>query len=257
MCLRDRPFRPGTDLAEHRQHLVANPVARVEWLGVGGIVPEGQPRLGHQAARQIAVHGNHRTDDRAAASSEPEQSPATGRGGEPVEHRLGEVGAGVAGGDPIEPSGAPQPLRGRVTSLPGHGLDVSRAQLRPVDLQLDAERRAELHAGFLVAVRVRAQAVVEMQSDHGIPTKRLDQARSRRGRIRPTGDEHDAPGALSDQAALPHRPGQGRQRLRLSHVSNLRNPLDDGPLRNSHNVRRARESGFALKDARLKTQAPR
>ena len=191
-----------------------------------------------------------------AASSEPEQSPATGRGGEPVEHRLGQVRAGVAGGDPIEPGRAAAAPRPR-NALPGRGLHVSRAQLGPVHLQLDAERRAELQAGFLVAVRVRAQAVVEMQPDHGIPTERLDQARSRRGRIRPTGT------STTPREPSATRPLSRTVRARVASgfASAMSRILGTRLMAALYAILTTSEGpgnrGRALKDARLKIQAPR
>ena len=106
----------GLELAQHRQHLGADPVAGEARVVVGRVVGERQPGGGRELADALALEREQRPDDPAAARRQPEQRPRPGRDGEPVEHRLGEVGAGVAGGDPVGAGAVAQPLGGRVAA---------------------------------------------------------------------------------------------------------------------------------------------
>ena len=129
--LGDRCLGRGADLVEHGQHLVADPVARVERLVVGRVVAERQPRLLGQRARSRAREiAEQRPDQAAPPRGAARAAAGARRGREAVEHGLGQVGAGVAGGDPVEAALGAQPLGGRVARLARRGLDVALSELR-------------------------------------------------------------------------------------------------------------------------------
>src|SRR4029077_16879191 len=99
------------------------------------------------------------------------------------------VGPGVPGGDPVEPARQSRPVRGGVPGSSRLGLDVSLTELGALHLQLDAQLVAELLAGPLVAVRTRAQPVVEMEADEAARPDQSNESRGGGRRVRPTPDE--------------------------------------------------------------------
>ena len=208
----------GAELPQHRQHLVPDPVAGVERLGVGRVVAEGEPRLGDERPHPLAVQSQQRADDDAAARAKAEQRPSPGRGRQAVEDGLGEVGPGVAGGHPVESPLPAQSLGRRVARLARLGLHVSLAEPRPLDHQLDAEPLAELAAGRFVLVGVWAEPVVEMQGENRIGSQDPGQTRSQGGRIGSAGAERDPRAALRDHAARSDRFCERLER-RASHMA--------------------------------------
>ena len=96
------------------QHLGADPVAGEGRVDVGLVVGERQPGDRDQLAHPLAIEPEQRPDDPAVARREPEQRPRAGRGGEPVESGLGDVGAGVAGDDRGRAAAPAQALGGVV-----------------------------------------------------------------------------------------------------------------------------------------------
>ncbi len=179
--LGDRRLGFWTDLAQHGQDLVPNPVARIERLDVRRIVAEWKTGFGCQQSRLVAPHGKDRSDQRAPSRPQPEERAAPRRGREPVEHRLGQIRASVTGGDPVESPRPAQPFGGLVARVPGGSLDVAATQFGPFHLELGAEFRAELADCLLVQVRIRTEAVVEVERRHGAWAQHLDEPRRGRG----------------------------------------------------------------------------
>ena len=153
LSLGDVPLGRRAQLLQGRQHLGPHSVAGVVELEVGLIVGERQARLGRQAARLGTLELEQWPHYPAALRRQPAKRSRSGRDGEAVQHRLGEVGPRVAGRDPVAAGAGAKLLRGGVSRIPRRGLEVSREVLRPLDVEVDAESGAKVAADALVAIR--------------------------------------------------------------------------------------------------------
>ena len=173
----------GADLGEHRQHLVADPVAGVA---------RGRRCVGSSTNGSPASSATARVSSRSrsrAAGERPCRCAAAARAaaGFRARRRAGRGSSrrGRCGCDRSRSSRAPsrvaQPLGGRVAGLAGAGLDVALAELGALDVEVDAELRAERPRRPLVVVGVGPQAVVEVQGgDRFGPAERDQPRRPRR-----------------------------------------------------------------------------
>ena len=149
---------------QHRHHVAADPRPGKGRVLVGGVVAERQAGGRGELPRLIPAERQQRPDDPPAPRRKAEQRPPPGARGEAVEHGLGEVGARVAGGDPVEAAGGAQRLGGGVAGIAGGGLDVAVREVGSLDGELDAELLAEGACGGLVLAGVGAEPVVEVQA---------------------------------------------------------------------------------------------
>ena len=156
-------------------------------------------------------------DDPAVARRQAEQRPRAGRGREAIDDGLGDVGARVAGRDPVGVESIAQPLGRLVAGVAGHGLDVARRQQRALDVEVDPELGAEGARRPLVLVGVLAQPVVEVDRSHGRGTAERGQRRGGAGRVRPAGDEHDSARAWIQQSSRLDHVRQGLDSRRALH----------------------------------------
>ena len=206
--LRDVALGGGVQLAQHRQDLGADAIAREGRIVIRRVVGERQACRGGEPPGVGALEREQRADHPAAASGQPEDRPPAGRDREAVEHRLGHIGAGVAGGDPVGVVPRPPALGRGVAGVPGGSLDVAVAELGPDHLEVDPEPRAEVAAGGLVGVGALAQAVVDRDRGDVGGSAGLGEPRGRAGRVGASRDEHDARRASGDEAALADRGGE-------------------------------------------------
>ena len=144
-----------------------------------------------------------RPDQQPLRPDHPQQRPATGGGGEPVEDRLDLVARGVAGGVARAALGAPAARR-LVANLAGPRLQVARGAAlasgrlprRRDDGQLHAQPRAQLRAVDLIDGGLLAQAVVDVQRAHPPAPRSATATSSRQVESRPPESiDHDRPGA--------------------------------------------------------------
>ena len=199
-------------LVQHRQHLGADAVAGEDRLLVGLVVGEGEPG-GRGKGAHLGPPEPDQWPDQTPAPRRQAAQRADARGcGEAVEDGLGQVGAGVAGGDPVGARAGPQALGGVVARRSRLGLEVALAELRALDVQVDAEQAAERPRRLLARVGRLAQAIVDVQ---GVDVGSLEGGREagrRAGRIRAAGDQNDAAGMRVDEAAASNdvgQPGEG------------------------------------------------
>ena len=115
-------------------------------------------RLARARARAAA-------ERRGRCAAAARAAPGSRRDREPVEDRLGEIGAGVAGRDPVGAgscrAAARRPRSGRHERRPG---GCPEPALRPLDVQVDPQPRAEAPAGRARRRRRVAKAVVEVSA---------------------------------------------------------------------------------------------
>ena len=153
--LGDVPLGRGVELAQHRQDLGADPVAR-EAPGRAFVSSSANGRpaaVARRAQSRARSRSSSGRTTRPLLRRQPAERPRPGRDGEPVEHRLGEVGARVAGGDPVAAGAGAEPLGGRVAEVPRGGLEVSvRRGPGALDVEVDPQPRAEVAGDPLVAV---------------------------------------------------------------------------------------------------------
>ena len=144
------------DLAQSRQHVETQPVAREAAVEVGLVLAPLEPGRRAVLAGLVAGQVEQRPDQASAAPAHAQQRPPAGRRDQPVEDRLDLVGRRVAGGDPVESLALADPLGRLVARLPRARLEVAAiGHLDALDLQLDAERSAQLGAEALVVRRLR------------------------------------------------------------------------------------------------------
>ena len=199
----------GVQLAQHRQHLLADPHSPESGIDVRGVVAERQLRGARDLPGLGAGQGQQRAYHAPAPRRQPEQRPPARRDGQPVDQRLGQIGAGVPGGDPVCVGRGAQALGFGVAGLAGRRLDVAFGQRDPLHRQLNAEQVAERRAGGLVLVGVGAQAVVDVQPAHPLgPVKPCAQAGGETGRVGAAGEQRHAVRLRLDQPAAADRLGQ-------------------------------------------------
>ena len=151
----------------------------------------------------IAGQRQERAHDAAGARAEAEQGPAPGRRGETVDDGLGDIGAGVPGGDPARACANPKALGRHVAGGSGCGLQVAGSELvrtEAFDVQVDAQRRAEPADDALIVVGGVAKPVVHVQRVKVLGADHPDQRGRGAGRIGAARDHDDAVGAGLGQA---------------------------------------------------------
>ena len=213
---RDVLLGAGVDVGQRRHHVAADPSAGEGRVLVGGVVAEREARRRREGPSLVAAERQQRPDDAAAPRSEPEQRPPPGARGEAIEHGLREVGARVAGGDPVEAPGRAERLGGGVAGIARGGLDVAGGEIGALGDELDAELIAEGAGGGLVFAGVGAEAVVQVQGGDALRPNGSDEGGGEAGRVGAAGDHGHARRALGHEAALPHRNGEHRKRLSRS-----------------------------------------
>ncbi len=129
---RRRCARPrGRSRSSTGSDLGADPVAgEARGSRCVGSSANGSPASRASVADLLAAATEQRADDPAAGRTQPEQRPRPGRDREPVEHRLGDVGAGVPGRDPVGAELRAQPLGRLVAGLAGARLEVAAPRAR-------------------------------------------------------------------------------------------------------------------------------
>ena len=156
--LGDHPLRVGTDLREHGQHLASNPIAREHRLHVGGVVAEGEARLGRELTHLLSTERHASGVPRTPARPQAQQGTTARGGRQPVDDGLRQIGAGVAGGHPVESPIRPKPLGCRVAGPTRLRLEVPLAEARSLHDQVEAEPSAERTARSPRRDRSRAEA---------------------------------------------------------------------------------------------------
>ena len=158
----------------------------------------GSSRTGSPAS-SASSRTRSRAEARAAAArcgprrgARPSSARAPGRDGEPVEHRLGEVGAGVAGRDPVGrrcARAAARPPRSAPRGASPGGCPPGSPRARRAGRC--RSRAQSSPACPLVAVGVVAQPVVDVKGVNR-PARRAPRPgpAAAAGRVRPAGDQH-------------------------------------------------------------------
>ena len=140
--------------AQRGYEVRASAVAGVGGIAFGGVLAPGQ--AARRAVRRGLLAGDtqQRAHQQAVALGHPEQRATPGRGGQAVQHGLGLIGRRVARGH----LRAARERRARAraeahVARPGLQVAGVRRPLRRLELELDAEARAERAAELLVAAR--------------------------------------------------------------------------------------------------------
>ena len=109
-------------------------------------------------------------------------------------------------GDPIEEPALSDPLGRLVARFPRASLQVATiGHLYTLDLELDPEPVAELGAEALVGVRLRPQAVVDVEADQGAGLDQLQEGMGQADRIGPAREHRQHVRAGLEQIGIPDR----------------------------------------------------
>ena len=170
----------GVQLAQHGEDLGPHSIAREAEVRVRLVVLEGEARLGGQPPGVGALEAEEWANHAPGVGREPTERPQPGRHGEPIDHRLGQVGSRVAGGDPRTAGASPEPLRSRIAGIPRGGLDVP----------LRSRSREDARCGGRSAA---ANTGRERRARPDPPTRGGRSSRAARGRSRDRGPRRARP----------------------------------------------------------------